>query len=516
VRTESTGLTFGSFCSGIGAPDLAWSRLGWRPLFFSEIDPFACAVLAHRYPGVPNLGDMEKISEKTLGAFRPDVVVAGTPCQSFSVAGLRKGMDDPRGNLALVFLRLVDQLRPRWVVWENVDGVRSSGDGRDFGSFLGALGQLGYGWAYRVLDAQYGGVPQRRRRVFVVGHLGDWRRAAAVLLERQSLSGNPPPCREAGSRVAGTLAARPSGGGGLGTEFETDGGLIVRQTAATNFGVRDTSTCLTTKGQRLDPDTETFVIRERLGVAHTLRAEGFDASEDGTGRGIPLVPCAIQEDNQNGITVRDTAGSLRADAPGTQPCGTLVGVPICYREDRGRGNDNAIEGQTYPLHAASHANAGGQVAVAFQERGREGGRNVEAQTDLANSLNAPNGGGRRQEMNVVTPAMAVRRLTPLECERLMSFPDGYTAIEFRGKPAADGNRYRALGNSMVCVELEWIGRRIMEVEAVPEEKMTNGTDSPRVPGGDSLQCGAGRPDVATAGTALTNKATSAEEVTHVG
>lgn len=194
-----------SVCSGIEAATVAWHPLGWHPVAFSEIEPFPCAVLKHHYPDVPNLGDMTKYKEWNIE--QPVyLVVGGTPCQSFSVAGLRKGLDDPRGNLALVFLGLVDHVRPRWVVWENVPGVLSSSGGRDFGSFLGALGELRYGFAYRVLDAQHFGVPQRRRRVFVVGHLGDWRHAAAVLFESHSLSGHPAPSREKGKGTTHDVA----------------------------------------------------------------------------------------------------------------------------------------------------------------------------------------------------------------------------------------------------------------------------------------------------------------------
>ena len=197
-------MRYGSVCSGIEAATVAWHPLGWEAQWFSEIEKFPSAVLQHHYPTVPNLGDMTKIHETETFKNRPiDLLVGGTPCQSFSVAGLRKGLDDPRGNLALVFLKLIDSARPRWVVWENVPGVLSSSEGRDFGSFVGGLGQLGYGFAYRVLDAQYFGVAQRRNRVFVVGYLGDWRPAAAVLFERQSLSGDNPPRRKEGKGATG-------------------------------------------------------------------------------------------------------------------------------------------------------------------------------------------------------------------------------------------------------------------------------------------------------------------------
>jgi DNA (cytosine-5)-methyltransferase 1 len=178
-----------SVCSGIEAATVAWHHMGWKPVGFSEIEKFPRQVLAHHYPQVTNFGDMTKYKEWKLDD-SIGLLVGGTPCQSFSVAGLRKGLDDPRGNLALTYVGILDKFRPKWCVWENVPGVLSSGGGRDFGSFLGALGELGYGWAYRVLDAQNFGVAQRRRRVFVVGCFGSWESAAKVLFESESLSGN--------------------------------------------------------------------------------------------------------------------------------------------------------------------------------------------------------------------------------------------------------------------------------------------------------------------------------------
>jgi DNA (cytosine-5)-methyltransferase 1 len=239
-------------------------------------------------------------------------------------------LDGKRGQLTVEFAKLAGRLRPRWLVWENVPGVLSIDGGAVFGTLLGMLGQLGYGFAYRVLDAQYLGVPQRRRRVFVVGYLGDWRRAAAVLFERQSLSGDTPPRRETGKDVAPTISARIKGGGGLGTDFDCDGGLIAGtlspgahpggyngQDAYSNqliafggnntAGAIDIATACNAHGGsgRMDFESETLVTapltqnpyadnksRESLLVTHALRADGFDASEDGTGRGTPLVPVA--------------------------------------------------------------------------------------------------------------------------------------------------------------------------------------------------------------------------------
>ncbi len=199
-----------SVCSGIEAASVAWEPLGWEPAAFAEVEQFPSAVLAHHWPQVPNMGDMTRHESWNLGAI--DLLVGGTPCQSFSVAGLRKGLHDPRGGLMLTFLEIAQRQRPRWIVWENVPGVLSSHGGRDFGAFLGALGALGYGWAYRVLDAQWFGVAQRRRRVFVVGCAGDGAAAATVLFESESVCRNPAPSREKGQGVAADAAGGAGGG----------------------------------------------------------------------------------------------------------------------------------------------------------------------------------------------------------------------------------------------------------------------------------------------------------------
>jgi len=181
-------MKFATVCSGIEACSSAWEPLGWEAQFFSEIEPFPCEVLKHHYPTVPNYGDMTQYKEWKDGSV--DVICGGTPCQSFSVAGLRRGIESPNGQLMLTFGAILEKYQPRWMVWENVPGVLSSNRGKDFGTFLGMLGELGYGFAYRVLDAQYFGVAQRRRRVFVVGYLGDWKRPASVLFEPESLQGD--------------------------------------------------------------------------------------------------------------------------------------------------------------------------------------------------------------------------------------------------------------------------------------------------------------------------------------
>ncbi len=416
-------LRYLSVCSGIEAATQAWHPLGWRPVAFSEIEPFPCAVLAYHYPDVPNWGDMTKYQEWPDADV--DVLCGGTPCQSFSVAGLRKGLADPRGNLMLTFGAIAARYRPQWLVWENVPGVLSSNGGRDFGAFLGMLGQLGYGIAYRVLDAQHvrtrrfpHAVPQRRRRVFVVGYLGDWRRAAAVLFDRESLSGHPAPRRQAGEG----LAISPSLRAQSQSSHRLDSEAYV---PVANSG--DIGYCLTASAQQsLDAETETL-----LAVAHSLRGEGFDASEDGTGRGTPLVPISF--------AIQERAVSENPDA-GPQ----------------GKG---VQEGHAYTLEARNKVQA-----VAFDLRGREGGAMPEGPHDTA-SIRAASGGSSR---SYVAQPWAVRRLTPVECERLMGYPDGFTQIPYRGKPAdrcPDGPRYKALGNSWAVNCADWLGERLAEVDS---------------------------------------------------
>jgi site-specific DNA-cytosine methylase len=240
---DSEPLRYLSVCSGIEAASMAWEPLGWQPAAFAEVEKFPSAVLAHHWPQVPNMGDMNNHEQWDLPAI--DVLVGGTPCQSFSVAGLRKGLRDPRGGLMLTYLEIAASFRPRWVVWENVPGVLSSHGGRDFGAFLGALGALGYGWAYRVLDAQWFGVAQRRRRVFVIANLGDGAASAKVLFESESVRRNPAPSREAGERTAaftpssigsyragyGTLRANGGDNGGGSEVLVADTTLDEGQTA---------------------------------------------------------------------------------------------------------------------------------------------------------------------------------------------------------------------------------------------------------------------------------------------
>ena len=420
-----------SVCSGIEAATVAWHPLGWTPAAFSEIEAFPRAVLAHHYPEVPLHGDFTTIRGDEYGPI--DVLVGGTPCQDFSVAGLRAGIAGDRGNLTLEFLRLASRTKPRWIVWENVPGVLSSDGGRALGAFLGGLAELGYGFAYRVLDAQHFGLAQRRARVFVVGYLGDWRRAAAVLFERESLQGHPAPRREEGQRVANSLVDRPDRGGG-----NNEGQRLI---------TTEISHCLNAGGMgRQDYETETL-------IAHSLRAEGFDASEDGTGRGTPLVSAF------NWQAGGDHTTSLPLEVDITPTMQSAQGIAIAFTaKDHG-----ADAGAISPTlrgggHHNSHANGGVMPAVAFAQNQRDEVRLMDVAGALASEP------GMKQQTYVHTSA--VRRLTPRECERLQGFPDDYTLVPYRGKPASDGPRYKALGNSMAVPVMAWIGRRIAMVEAI--------------------------------------------------
>lgn len=441
-----------SVCSGIEAASAAWQPTGWECVGLAEIEPFPCHVLTHRFgasrpmfmprPGedgitvktmrsrkaalkaihklpekgtVQNHGDITRFREWT-GIPRFDVLVGGTPCQSFSVAGLRQGLADPRGNLMLTYLAIADRYRPEWLVWENVPGVLSADKGRAFGTFIKGLEELGYHAAWRVLDAQYvrvdgfgRAVPQRRRRVFVVGHLGDWRRAAAVLFDRESLSWNSAPRREARERVAGTTGARTKGGGGLGTDFDLDGGTVAmahgQSGAEITTGHSPSLTC----------------NHEAPIVAHTLSAEGHDASEDGTGRGVPLI--AFSAKDYGADAYGETSPTLRAGGS-----------------------------------AGGHANGGVMPAVAFQSS------QSDVRIGAVHTTLDGNNGSRRH--NGTLSGSTVRRLMPIECERLQGFPDDWTNVPYRGKPAADGPRYKAIGNSKAVNVVRWIGRRIEMVNKI--------------------------------------------------
>jgi DNA (cytosine-5)-methyltransferase 1 len=414
-----------SICSGIEAASVAWHDLQWQAVGVSEIEPFPCALLQHRFPAVPNFGDMTTHANWNIEPGSVDLVVGGTPCQSFSVAGLRAGMADPRGNLALTFLAIVDRLRPEWVVWENVPGVLSSNGGRDFGAFLGALVELGYGFAYRILDAQHFGVAQRRRRVFVVANATDWRRAAAVLFEPESLRGDPAPRRAKGQGI--------------------------------------------TAGPRRSVDT--------IGTLCADRHPGSYAGQDAyTGRLIPA-PLAtystpaigyIKADHLASTLTRNTGAGGETQNPAfvISPAPPIVLDRAAFNQGEGAQYPPRIEAsETMSALVARGPHAVGLANISHTLTKRhdngEDGTGGQPSSVAVIKADASKAGDSSPHVAV---NLAVRRLTPVECERLQGFPDDWTAIPYRGKPAADGPRYKAIGNSMAVPVMRWIGERIDAVD----------------------------------------------------
>ena len=391
-----------SVCSGIEAASVAWNHLGWNPLGFSEIEKFPSEVLAHHYPNTPNLGDMTKYKEWDFGTNRLDLLVGGTPCQSFSVAGLRKGLEDPRGNLMLTYCGILDKFRPKWFIWENVPGVLSSNGGRDFGSFLGALGELGYGWSYRVLDAQYFGVPQRRRRVFVVGCLGNWELAAKVLFESESLSGSNQKGRGKKQKIASSIERSVAYGG-------------------SNPECSDTVTSKWAKGSGGPSGNECGLF-----VAHKVYENHPSDSR-------------VKEMGETCQTVTSTWGMGGGNIPFVQS------VDI-YNLTTNDNVSQTIRNGTDIDH----------VGGIMQTIGS---------SEISGTLRANRGSGWRSNGTPVEAVaiqnMAVRRLTEVECERLQGFPDNYTNIK---ENCPSGVRYKALGNSMAVPVMKWIGTRIDKLE----------------------------------------------------
>ena len=427
-----------SVCSGIEAATVAWHPLGWECVGVAEIDPFACSVLQHHYPNVRNYGNLNDYASWDIAPRAVDVLVGGTPCQSFSVAGLRKGLADPRGNLALVYLGLVDRIRPRYLVWENVPGVLSSGGGRDFGAFLGALVELGFGFAYRVLDAQWvrvdshpRAVPQRRKRVFVVGCAGaEWQRAAEILLEPEGVRGNPPTRRASRQRTA--------------VRFESS-------TGGRRAGEVDEHE--PTKGYRVE-DAVPEVCGTIADAAH--HGGGLNGQDAYSGGILPMSFYSTLGSNGGGHAI-DVGVTLKIGGHGASPPAVAL------------AEKTVIVGPTWPVEVAPTLDASWRDRAPHtmnQEfTSKAGGLFVPDTMCYGISSDAIDRSGEHKTGTAATRSglgitHEVRRLTPRECERLQGFPDDYTLVAHKGKPAADGNRYVAIGNSMAVNVMRWIGARI--------------------------------------------------------
>jgi DNA (cytosine-5)-methyltransferase 1 len=464
-------MKYGSVCSGIEAASVAWHPLGWDPQWFSEIESFPSEVLKQRFPDVPNLGDMTQLtSNPTFNEKSIDLLVGGTPCQSFSVAGLRGGLADPRGNLMLTFLGLADAKKPKWIVWENVPGVLSSNGGKDFGTFLGALAELGYGFAYRVLDAQHFGVAQRRRRVFVVGYLGDWRLAAAVLFESESLQRDSKQSRakrqetptdaQGGSRTTspdgretiGTLRQRDYKGIGN-DDLESGRGLAIEIKDVAQPIPINTMTVMGRPSDDLNP---------RMGI----------------GIGNPNDPCpTLTKAHHHAVAQPQYFENHPNDSRVTGPHD--VGNTVSARYGTGGGNTPIV---SQPI-AFQSVDYGGDATTNLSPTLRRHDPMAVAQpiavdcfNQTINEKTSQTIGSSASDINHiggVLQTMAIRRLTPRECERLQGFPDDWTKIHYhkngKSKECPDGPRYKACGNSMAVPVMRWIGERIQMIEQLMEE-----------------------------------------------
>ncbi len=529
-------IKFGSVCSGIEAASVAWHPLGWEAAWLSEIEPFPCAVLKHHYPDVPNHGDMTTLPERILSGEveAPDVFCGGTPCQAFSVAGLRNSLDDARGNLSLTFVGIanaIDHVRslrsdaPGIIFWENVPGVLSTKDNA-FGCFLAALAgeddpiiPSGEKWtnagcvygpqravAWRVLDAQYFGVAQRRKRVFVVASARADFDPAAVLFEFDGVRRDTAPSREKGQNIAPCVTNGPpfsrTGNERVEAEAMVVGTLLSRDYKG--ITTDDLTKCIVQpisihphcigrapeagpQGKEYLLDGSAYCMDSRwqpqaiafqqtadcLTAAYGTKWNGNASATNGSlfaAQPIALQDITLREKAQNGKGWNDDGTAYTVDTHATQ--GVAQPIPLDMMNIRGRPSDDGRAnriGRGYgevgdPMFTITKANhhAVAQPIVAM----RESGLGYWMEDTIAGTLDANmgmSGHANRPAVMTIPQAMAVRRLTPVECERLQGFPDGYTNIPWRKKDESpDGPRYKALGNSWAVPVVRWIGKRIQE------------------------------------------------------
>lgn len=515
-----------SLFSGIEAASVAWEPLGWECVAVAEVDAFASAVLAHRYPSVPNLGDVTKIDAADLAALgRIDLVVFGSPCQDLSVAGKREGLAGERSGLFHTAVDIVRWAREycgcRWALWENVCGAFSSNKGRDFAAVVGELAGVDVpvppkGWGtegaavgsegmveWAVLDAQWFGVAQRRRRVFALADFGDWASRPPVLLEPQSLRGDSPPRREPGQGASADVApGLVSSGRGVERAGETQGPDPV--VAVRSISTGDVSHCLNAGGMgRIDYESETMVVEPyTLAIRGREGGATLEARQDGVSNAI-LTPTGGRSGVgvgavAYGLTTEQTpkfAEDLALTLTKQSPTGGGQPQAVAFAFDTQQITSAANRTRVSPELPASTLSKESRMHVAYSIMPMNSGKDYKArETDIAQPTMAAGGrignqggdvvvqavcatgevfhtlradgfdasedGTGRGGGAVTTSGLLVRRLTPTECERLQGFPDGHTLIPYRGKPAADGPRYKALGNSMAVPVMAWIGRQI--------------------------------------------------------
>lgn len=422
-----------------------------------EIDKHCRAVQRFHNPKLEFINDIKKVSKSKV-AFQPDIITGGFPCQDISVAGQRAGLAGGRSGLWFEFARIIADFKPAWVVIENVPGLQSSSAGNDLAAILGWLGKCGYWWAYRVLDSQYWGVAQRRKRVFIVASLGS-RSCVKVLFESEGLPWNPKTSREAGEGFAADVAPSPNASGrGVSRAGESRGQDPV-------IAIPGRAACLTKKDCK-GPDSDTKEGHLIPVVAHTLRAEA-DASEDGTGRGTPLV--VARESGQGYWMEDDKAGPIRCEGENrpSRPS-TLACYPIdtrnalrdpdkkdaINRQGCGLGND----GDPSPTLTDVFTPA---IAFSCKDNGQDASDKAPTLRSMNYDESHLNGGGQVAAVG----QFGVRRLTPRECERLQGFTDDWTKYGRKSDGTiyeiSDSQRYRMLGNAVTRTVGKWINSRIM-------------------------------------------------------
>ena len=527
-----------SICSGIESVGVAWNPLGFEPVGLSEIDPFRSAVLEYHYPEVKNYGDFTKIQKTDLRA-QPDVLVGGTPCATFSIAGLREGISTERGNLALEFIKLAQRLQPTWVVWENVPGVLSSNGGRDFASFLGGLAECGYGFAYRVLNTEYvrtqrfpRAIPQRRRRVFVIGHLGDWRSAAKVLFDSASMPENPRPLR----RKRSGAPKKPETNTGEHSEDQTFWTKINRQGEYVDESAhRGVSSTLTAGGRHsaqqnailVEHPTDVYMMRDSQTGSNGKPYIDEDVSWSLTAHDRYTVIETSTPDKTARIHKDEISPTLTAMTGGNRQ-------PIVFIEKETTDTDNSLihcadeveivkvrkhevdveglqkvlkefkDNKNYTMQQIADMTGVNKTTVdhwfrtdnsfaiptediwedlkkvlgiettkfdasitefEYREGNYEMSKRVYSSDGVSPTITASNPDAKIQ-INPDGTNNVIRRLTPIECERLQGFPDNYTQIPYRGKPKEEcpvSKRYEACGRAMSINVMEYMGDRLKKV-----------------------------------------------------
>lgn len=433
-----------SVCSGIEAASVAWKPLGWQAVGFSEIELFPCELLKQRFPLIKNYGDMTKYKEWDVGDF--DLLVGGTPCQSYSIAGLRKGINDPRGNLMLVFLGLLDHFKPHYVVWENVPGILSDKT-QAFDKLLQGLNELGYIFDTDILDAQYFGVPQRRRRVFVVGIRADWINSLKLrgeknerytndgLFTSQELSSKDDKFIElakASDKIFPITSA-------IRVEWQRTRQVQIEQTSVSRNTAESEETKQATScqiGSNLTTDGKLDYYKE-------LQISCYDEK-------INYYRAHLQD-----TRILETKDGTTNAVQARQGTGGLVSQPVLYKTHLQDTRLTECEDGVADTVSARYGTGGNTTPFVKQVLNNPA---LTPQTSsVVETLRAEFHGHEpvTQEHNVV------RRLTPVECERLQGFPDNWTKIKWRGKDdCPDSLRYKAIGNSMAVPVMRFIGERI--------------------------------------------------------